>query len=55
MSAETVVFIYALMAFSNSLMMTKTDQNMWDLWQIVCNKRNFNVRVVVGFIVWIVC
>jgi len=46
------MYIYALMMFSNSLMMIRTDWNMSELWQIVGKKYSFNVSAIVGFIVW---
>ena len=47
--------IYVLIAkHGNSLKMIKMDRNMLELWQIVCEKYNFNISAFVGFIVWIV-
>jgi hypothetical protein len=36
---------------NNSLQMIKIDQNMSDLWQILCKKNNFSISAFIGFIV----
>ena len=33
--------------------MIKIDQNMSDLWQILCKKYYFNISAFFGFIAWI--
>jgi len=38
--------------FSKSLRMIKTDQNMLELWKIVCKIYNFKISVFAGFIAW---
>jgi len=45
------VFVYAVMMFSNSLCMIRTDQNMLEILVVVCKKCNFNSSAFVGFIV----
>jgi len=47
-------YIYALMMFSNSLRMIRTDGNMSELWQIVGKKYSLNISAFIGFIVWTV-
>ena len=48
------IFKCALLMFSNSLKTIKINRNMYELWQIVWKKYNFNISAFVVFIVWIV-
>ena len=49
-----VLYVYALLIFSNSLKMIKTDRNMSEFWHFAC-KEYINISAFCGFIVWIMC